>query len=144
MRGSLTLLYKGLGATCTYYVTLCWTRRGVPCSYYITLFKEDTGLDNAHEIETVMLCRETWSCPLLQSFDWGPSSADSVSNCCTLHITNSQISAWVMVINHHLGCYVWIHLGFIAFENNLLKNTISVTLQFEMGVAGWESKEEGY
>ena len=28
---------------------------------YVTLLKKDTGLDSTHEIETVMLCRETWS-----------------------------------------------------------------------------------
>ena len=28
---------------------------------FVTLLKKDTGLDNTHEIETVMLCRETWS-----------------------------------------------------------------------------------
>ena len=42
---------------------------------FVTLLKKDTGLDNIlHEIETVMLCRETWVLewrgPLLQSFDW--------------------------------------------------------------------------
>ena len=28
---------------------------------YVTLLKKDTGLDSTHEIETVMLCRDTWS-----------------------------------------------------------------------------------
>ena len=37
------------------------SRRGAPCMNYVTLLKKDTGLDNTHEIETVMLCRETWS-----------------------------------------------------------------------------------
>ena len=27
----------------------------------VTLLKKDTGLDNTHEIKTVMLCREIWS-----------------------------------------------------------------------------------
>ena len=45
-------------------------RRGAPCMKYVTLLKKDTGLDSTHEIETVMLCRETWSGPLLQSFNW--------------------------------------------------------------------------
>ena len=37
------------------------SRRGAPCMNYVTLLKKDTGLDSTHEIETVMLCRETWS-----------------------------------------------------------------------------------
>ena len=37
------------------------SRRGAPCMKYVTLLKKDTGLDSIHEIETVMLCRETWS-----------------------------------------------------------------------------------
>ena len=37
------------------------SRRGAPCMKYVTLLKKDTGLDSTHEIETVMLCRETWS-----------------------------------------------------------------------------------
>ena len=28
---------------------------------YVTLLKKGTGLDSTHEIETVMLCKETWS-----------------------------------------------------------------------------------
>ena len=28
---------------------------------YVTLLKKDTGLDSTYEIETVMLCRDTWS-----------------------------------------------------------------------------------
>ena len=31
---------------------------GAPCMNYVTLLKKDTGLDNTHEIETVMLCTE--------------------------------------------------------------------------------------
>ena len=37
------------------------SRRGAPCMNFVTLLKKDTGLDNTHEIETVMLCRESWS-----------------------------------------------------------------------------------
>ena len=37
------------------------SRRGAPCMKYVTLLKKDTGLNNTHEVENVMLCRETWS-----------------------------------------------------------------------------------
>ena len=37
------------------------SRSGAPCMNYVTLLKKDTGLDSTHEIETVMLCRDTWS-----------------------------------------------------------------------------------
>ena len=30
------------------------SRRGAPCMNYVTLLKKDTGLDNTHEIETVI------------------------------------------------------------------------------------------